>query len=433
MIMAIASQGAMADWSERLDNYGLNVGDTKELYVSDMMWATLNYSTTHWISTTWTTSNSSVVKITYRGKSQCTIEAVGNGEAKIEYNVHWGDAYLNWTDSKGYYNIYVEGEKITITASPNGGTVTNGTKVTLSSSPSDASIYYTLDGTTPTYKNNAYTSSGITINNDCTLKAIAVKKGYTDSNVLTAQYTVETTFTDYTVEGVLLEFKVTDVNAKTVEVSDVERGASGCVTIPAEAKGYKVTGIGVLACYSRPYLTSIIIPESVTTIGYCAFEGCSSLTSITIPETVTSIGYSAFGYCKSLTSFIIPKSVITIDDNAFYKCTSLPSITIPESVTSIGGSAFEGCTSLTSVTMYGVPSTIGTNPIPTIATIYVPASIYNTAVAKFPNNVIMTLEEVAGYYVKLMLADGTTQTDIFEDGVIPNNYFKQGKPFESMY
>ena len=48
-------------------------------------------------------------------------------------------------------------------------------------------------------------------------------------------------------------------------------------------------------------LTSITIPDSVTSIGNCAFYNCTSLTSITIPDSVTSIGYDAFSRCTSLT------------------------------------------------------------------------------------------------------------------------------------
>ena len=45
-------------------------------------------------------------------------------------------------------------------------------------------------------------------------------------------------------------------------------------------------------------LTSITIPDSVTSIGYSAFEGCTGLTSITIPDSVTSIGNCAFLGCS---------------------------------------------------------------------------------------------------------------------------------------
>jgi len=47
-------------------------------------------------------------------------------------------------------------------------------------------------------------------------------------------------------------------------------------------------------------LTSITIPDSMTSIGYDAFEGCTSLTSIKMPDSVTSIGGSAFYNCTSL-------------------------------------------------------------------------------------------------------------------------------------
>ena len=49
-------------------------------------------------------------------------------------------------------------------------------------------------------------------------------------------------------------------------------------------------------------LTSVTIPDSVTTIGAWAFRGCSSLTSVTIPDSVTAIEYYAFYSCSSLTS-----------------------------------------------------------------------------------------------------------------------------------
>ncbi len=96
-------------------------------------------------------------------------------------------------------------------------------------------------------------------------------------------------------------------------------------------------------------LTSIAIPNSVTTIGERAFEDCRNLTSITIPNSVTSIGDRTFYDCSRLTSITIPNSVMSIGSSAFYSCSSLTSITIPNSVTSIGEVAFHGCSGLTTL------------------------------------------------------------------------------------
>ena len=71
-----------------------------------------------------------------------------------------------------------------------------------------------------------------------------------------------------------------------------------------------------------------------------AFEGCTNLTSITIPDSVTSIGSYAFSGCSGLTSVTIGSGVTSIGQEAFYACSDLTSVTIPDSVTSIGGSAF---------------------------------------------------------------------------------------------
>ena len=98
-------------------------------------------------------------------------------------------------------------------------------------------------------------------------------------------------------------------------------------------------------------LTSIVIPDSVTSIGDNAFRGCSGLTSITIPDSVTTIGDRAFDGCSGLTGITIPDSVTSIGIGAFRECSGLTSVTIPDSVTSIGSSAFYGCSGLTSITI----------------------------------------------------------------------------------
>ena len=64
-------------------------------------------------------------------------------------------------------------------------------------------------------------------------------------------------------------------------------------------------------------LTSVTIPNSVTSIGDSAFIACSYLTSINIPNNVTSIGNNCFQFCNNLTSINIPNSVIGIKAFAF--------------------------------------------------------------------------------------------------------------------
>ncbi len=93
--------------------------------------------------------------------------------------------------------------------------------------------------------------------------------------------------------------------------------------------------ISIDKCYS--YLDAI---------GVYTFRGCNKLTSVTIPNSVTTIGNNAFGDCTALTSIIIPNSVISIGDAAFDRCSGLISITISNGVTSIGNKAFSECTSL---------------------------------------------------------------------------------------
>ena len=169
-------------------------------------------------------------------------------------------------------------------------------------------------------------------------------------------------------------------------------GAGASVVIPNTINNVAVTAIGKSAFYGCNGLTSVTIPNSVTSIGELAFSFCrltsidvdqgnlsyksvngvlfnKALTTIIkypeqksgiyeIPNSVTSIGHSAFIGCNGLTSVLIPNSVKSIGDWAFYGC-GLTSVTIPNSVTSIGASAFATCEGLTSVTIPNSVTSIG--------------------------------------------------------------------------
>ena len=183
----------------------------------------------------------------------------------------------------------------------------------------------------------------------------------------------------------------------TSGASIADNALSYCSSLTSVTIPNSVTSIGSRAFYNCG-LTGIEIPDSVTSIGNysfydcpietatiptiaCgsvkndklktvvitsgesiadnAFYTCRSLTNVTIGNSVTSIGDSAFYKCSSLTSVTIGNSVTSIGSRAFYNCSSLTSITIPNSVTSIGDYAFSDCSSLTSITIPNSITSIG--------------------------------------------------------------------------
>ena len=131
-------------------------------------------------------------------------------------------------------------------------------------------------------------------------------------------------------------------------------------------------------------MTSITIPNSVTSIGYDAFYECNGLTSVIIPNSVTRIGHNAFfdtawynnqpnglvyagpvayeykGTIPNGTSIVLKEGTKGIAGYAFFECRGLKSVTIPNSVTSIGNSAFRGCSGLTRIDAYPNPEKVRT-------------------------------------------------------------------------
>jgi hypothetical protein len=116
-------------------------------------------------------------------------------------------------------------------------------------------------------------------------------------------------------------------------------------------------GQTTLIQYPEGKAGSYAVPNSVTSIGSAAFRDCGLL-SVTIPDSVTDIWSESFDSCTSLTNVTIPDSVTSIGYAAFRDC-GLLSVTIPDSITDIGYGAFMGCTSLTSVTIPNSVTNIG--------------------------------------------------------------------------
>ena len=101
--------------------------------------------------------------------------------------------------------------------------------------------------------------------------------------------------------------------------------------------------------YNCSGLTSVIIPNSVTSIESGTFYGCSGLTSVTIPNSVTSIGERAFYGCNKITALSHSENLALIKSGTFENCRSLKELVIPAKVEVIYQEAFAGCSGLENI------------------------------------------------------------------------------------
>ena len=107
---------------------------------------------------------------------------------------------------------------------------------------------------------------------------------------------------------------------------------------------------GILVKYTGDLyaITAGDFPDTVKVIGASAFKDVP-LTSVVVPNRITSIGANAFADCRDLKSITLPNALKTIQEGTFQNCSSLQNIVIPDTVTSIEASAFSNCISLETV------------------------------------------------------------------------------------
>ena len=138
---------------------------------------------------------------------------------------------------------------------------------------------------------------------------------------------------------------------------------TGDIVIPSiinyNHRDYHVTHIGSHAFDRCHNITSVIIPNGVTTIEEQAFVQCINLASVDLPNSITIIEKAAFSNCYGLMSLNIPYSITVIEDEVFRKCRSLTNLIIPDNIISIGSLAFQGCTALSTLTLSKNLNSIG--------------------------------------------------------------------------
>lgn len=114
--------------------------------------------------------------------------------------------------------------------------------------------------------------------------------------------------------------------------------------------GADVEALAACALGGCDNLSSVTIPDSITTINICALAGCGSLSAVVVPCGITTIEEAVLRSCDSLSRIAIPNSVTRLSKLAFQGC-CLQRITIPDNVTTIGDSALSVCHSLSYIKM----------------------------------------------------------------------------------
>jgi hypothetical protein len=225
----------------------------------------------------------------------------------------------------------------TPTFSPAGGSYTSAQTVTLSSSTSGATIYYTTDGTTPTTSSTKY-AGPLTVSATEAVKAIAVASGYNNSSVASAAFTI-TPYTP-TATPVLSVSSGTYSSAQTVSITDATAGAVI----------YYTTNGGTPTSTSAKYSSPISVSASQTIKAVALATGHTTSAMASATYTISS------GGCYGC---VTPPPTFSIADGTY---SSAQTVTISDAVSTAAiYYTTNGAAPTTSSTKYAGPMTVSSS------------------------------------------------------------------------
>jgi hypothetical protein len=283
------------------------------------------------------------------------------------------------------------------TFSPAAGAIAFGTTVTITSSGADA-IYYTTDGSTPTTSSTNQATTPLVINTAVTVKALAVKAGYTNSAIGSAAYTQAVATAP---SAVILAVGssnpvggVTNVAIPAAGATDTTGTVTGWVTATADKIKFTVTNGGSSA-------STITINGSPYTSGDNYTISAASTLTIVVTTTETN-------KVTAVRTFTVSVSAPIVISTAAISGVTAPVTGATPVTTTTAGSGYTG-------TVTWSPSVIGT-------------FAYNTAYTA-----TVTLTAASGYTLTGVTANfftvsGATTTNPINSGVVTAVFPATGLP-----
>lgn len=312
---------------------------------------------------TWQTSNPAVLEITATTDNTVTVRTVAAGRAVVTATS------VNGVSSTFSVDVMAQvvrldksslllkpGTSQTLTATIEGGVTWSSNKTSVATVDASGKVTAVAEGT-------------------AVIKAQSKTYDYASTECVVTVSTIDNymyvgNIYYLPIEGAEGEVQVTNMGFGQPQYytsGDDRTEYAATVNIPAQitynGKTFAVTQVGDYAFYRMKDLQSVIVPVSVKSVGTHAFEHSENLRSVSFTSPSTSllkrIGYSAFEHCTGITSITIPDGVTSIEPAAFKDCSSLKTIKLPAVLPSLSAMLFMGCEKLDNFTIPAAVHTIG--------------------------------------------------------------------------